>query len=100
MFKLACLPAKNKSGLALDLFVSIFTLKIKYMKKNSKMIRVMLTTLLILFMNQVTLFARSNDYSASDSGLSPVQIIGAVGLVLLAIVLPLVRGSRKEASHK
>jgi hypothetical protein len=71
------------------------------MKKNSKILRLILTTLVIL-VSQVTLFAKSNDYSSSDSGsgLSAVQIAGAVGLLLIAIVLPLVRGSRKEASHK
>lgn len=70
------------------------------MKKNSKIIRVMLTTVLILIMSQVTLFARSVDNSASDSGLSAVQIGGAVVLLLVAIVLPLVRGSRREISPK
>jgi hypothetical protein len=70
------------------------------MKKNLKLPRVMLTTLLILIMSQATVFARSYDNSASDSSLSAVQIVAAVALLMLAIVLPLARGSRKEISHK
>jgi hypothetical protein len=92
---------KRNSGLALDLLVMVFTLKLIYMKKYLRMVRVALITLVIL-LSQISLFAKSNGDTDPGpvSGLSTLQIIGAVSLVLVAILLPLLRGTSKEIVRK
>lgn len=88
---------KNNSGLPLDKSVVIITIKNRYMKKNTGIMRIILSILFVLIMSQ-NLFASNN--TNTDSGLSTVQILGAVALVIAAIIVPSVRGSRKEISHK
>jgi hypothetical protein len=83
-----------------DLFCVIIKFKNKNMKKFSKAIRFMLATLFVVVVSQVSVFAESNDGSASTSGLSTAQITGAFALLVLAILLPLVKRSNKAIAHK
>lgn len=59
------------------------------MKKRMITTRVAMTLILVIFISQVSVFARSNDNLQSSSGLTPLEAITAFALLLLAIILPL-----------
>jgi hypothetical protein len=70
------------------------------MKKFSKSIRFMLTTLAVVVISQANLIAEGNSTGASNgSDLTALQVTGAFVVLVLVILIPLVK-SQKAVAHK
>ena len=65
------------------------------MKTKLRTVRIMIITLLMIIISQASVFAAVHNNVQATGGLSGAKIVGAVFIVLLAIVLPLTRAVRK-----